>query len=179
MVLKFDLMRFTLARQNRILIVLSILSISSFSFNPTERDWNKIEKSIKQVFDISDCNFSQLIMENNNNKDIYFAISSNEQIVGYLVTGQANSKHRQFDFYILYSKNAIILKVEVLTYREDYGFEMCNIKWLQQFIGLDTENEFEYNSRVDGISGATISVNSIKHKVFTLSNKLKNNIKTL
>ena len=44
---------------------------------------------------------------------------------------------------------------------------------LKQFVGIDTENYSNFNREIDGISGATISVNSLKHNLLKISNKLK------
>ena len=41
------------------------------------------------------------------------------------------------------------------------------------FKNINTTSIFKFNSSVDGISGATISVNSLKKDVFKLSNVLK------
>lgn len=146
------------------------LSIFFLAFKPTEKDWDKIIKSSQKIFNISDPNFNELIGQIENHR--YFTISSKSMQVGYLAIGQANSKHQRFDFYILFSNNVTILEVRVLTYRENYGFEICNKRWLNQFELIETDNQFEYNSKIDGISGATISVNSIKNEVFSLTKEL-------
>ena len=70
-------------------------------------------------------------------------------------------------------KKAEILKIEILQYRENYGAEICSKKWLEKFINISTNNYVEYNRSIDGISGATISVNSVKRDVFKVSNILK------
>ena len=68
------------------------------------------------------------------------------------------------------------MKIEILKYRENYGAEICSKKWLEKFIKISTNDYVEYNRKVDGISGATISVNSVKKDVFNLSNILKKSI---
>ena len=65
------------------------------------------------------------------------------------------------------------MKVEILNYREIHGFEICNKRWLKQFIENNSDSEFEFNSKVDAISGATISVNSLKTSVFKQTQTLK------
>ena len=65
------------------------------------------------------------------------------------------------------------LKVEILNYRESHGFEICNKRWLKQFIRNNSNSEFEFNSKVDAISGATISVNSLRHEAFIQTQNLK------
>ena len=44
------------------------------------------------------------------------------------------------------------------------------------FAGLETNNDVRYNRNINGISGATISVNSIKKDIFKLTNTLKESI---
>ncbi len=65
-----------------------------------------------------------------------------------------------------------------MHYRENYGAEICNKKWLKQFVGLSIPiySYAKYNRMVDGISGATISVNNLKKDVFRLSKLLKKEI---
>ena len=93
-----------------------------------------------------------------------------------MVISEAKSKHQTFDFYILYSIKGDILKVSVLSYRENYGYEICNKSWLKQFCNINLENKFTYLSKIDGISGSTISVNSISNSVYNLSRVLNSNI---
>ena len=158
-------------------MILCLLSAMSFSFNPAEKEWNKIKKSAKKIFDINNCQFDKI--EISDGKESFFTISSNQKKVGYLLTSNANSKCQKFDFCILYDLNLSILKVQILKYRESHGFEICNQRWLKQFILIDTEDRFEYNSKIDGISGATISVNSIKNKVFSLTKRLEKNFENI
>ena len=161
------------------MIVLTVLSIVCFSFNPNKEDWDEIKIATKETFGTSNFDFNKFKIEGADHQNIYFTISSDSDKVGYLVIGEANSQYQKFDFYVLYDTNASILKVEVLNYIETYGFEICNKHWLKQFISARTENIFEYNKKIDGISGATISVSSIKHEIFVITNKLKNKIKKL
>ena len=100
-----------------------------------------------------------------------------DSIIGYLAVTDAPSKFHRFDYYVLFDDKEEILKVEVLHYRENYGGEICSKNWLKQFVGIDTENYSSYSRKIDGISGATISVNSLKHNLLKISNKLKKSSK--
>ena len=46
-------------------------------------------------------------------------------------------------------------KLRILTYRENYGGEISNKRWLKQFLDREVND-------VQAISGATISVESMK-----------------
>ena len=54
-----------------------------------------------------------------------------------------------------------LINAHIVKYREDYGYEVGNKRWLNQFIGLDVNSDFIIGKNIDGISGATISVNSV------------------
>ena len=58
----------------------------------------------------------------------------------------------------------------------DDGSKDGSKKWLENFIQLPTNNYVEFNRKIDGISGATISVSSLKKNVFRLTNILKSEL---
>ena len=85
----------------------------------------------------------------------------------FVYIGKARSKFDAFDYMVLFDENKTIKLVKVLVYRENYGGEIGSKTWLRQFIGIDKPKPF-----VDAISGATISVHSIKNSINTLLTKL-------
>ena len=131
-----------------------------------------IPQSITKIFN----NHTYALEELKNVDDSFYVIKEGGSISGYIVVANAPSKFHQFDYYIIFNKNSDILKIEILKYRENYGAEICSKKWLEKFIKIPTNDYVEYNRKVDGISGATISVNSVKKDVFNLSNILKKSI---
>ena len=154
-----------------------IVALLFCSFKFSEWEWDKkyrsvINKSITKIFN----NHTYKLEELKNVDDSFYVIKEGDSISGYIVVANAPSKFYQFDYYIIFNKNTDILKIEILKYRENYGAEICNKKWLEKFIKISTNDYIEYNRKVDGISGATISVNSIKKDVFNLSNVLKKSI---
>ena len=50
---------------------------------------------------------------------------------------------------------------EIVKYREPYGGQISNKKWLDQFNGKDNSSSYKIGDEISTISGATISVNSI------------------
>ena len=81
--------------------------------------------------------------------------------------GFSPSRFENFDFMVLLDKTNKVKLVRVLVYRENYGGEIGSKRWLKQFIGMTESKHF-----VDAISGATISVNSMKYSVNKLINSL-------
>jgi len=154
-------------------IAFLFFSFTSQSNLLNTKDWRKIEKKAKTTYHLSSVNFSELTINNSNGKGSFFKIEE----VGYLAIGQAPSKFHQFEYFILFSNKGDILYVEVLNYRENYGAEICNKRWLQQFKNINTTSIFEFNSSVDGISGATLSVQSIRFNIWKVTQELHTLIK--
>ena len=157
------------------LFLITYLLFSSFKSSDLEFDkkyTNTICKSITKIFN----NSAYQLRKSIGFEEAFYSIKQNDIILGYFIVTQAPSKFHQFDYYIIFNNKADVLKVEVLCYRENYGGEICNKNWLKQFAGLETNNYVRYNRNINGISGATISVNSIKKDIFKLTNSLKESI---
>ena len=61
-----------------------------------------------------------------------------------------------------FNRQKEIQQVRVLEYTANHGYEIASKSWLKQFV---KNEKFEVGKNVDGISGATISVNSITKNV--------------
>ncbi len=65
-------------------------------------------------------------------------------------------------------KDGKIEKLSVLTYRESHGWEVKHDFFTRQFIGAHLEKKNALSEKIDGISGATLSVRALK-KIARLS----------
>ena len=81
--------------------------------------------------------------------------------------GYSPSKFDNFDYMVLLDCDNEVKLVKVLVYRENYGGEIGSKRWLKQFIGMNKPKPY-----VDAISGATISVNSLKFSLNNLISQL-------
>jgi major membrane immunogen (membrane-anchored lipoprotein) len=81
--------------------------------------------------------------------------------------GYSPSKFENFDFMVILNCDNKIKLVKILIYRENYGGEIGSKRWLKQFIGMNKPKPY-----VDAISGATISVNSLKFSLNNLISQL-------
>ena len=156
---------------------LIVVAFSLFSFTTiyvlSVKDWEKIKENAKAVFNTEGLSFSEIRDISTLEATRFFKIND----LGYLVFDQAPSKFHKFEYYIIFDTKSEILKVEVLNYNENYGAEICNKRWLKQFYQINTSFFPEYNTTVDGISGATISVQSISIHIWNVTAKLKNYLK--
>ena len=58
--------------------------------------------------------------------------------------------------------NCKIASVHVLVYRESHGWEIRYPLFRDQFEGVHLIKDYTLNKKIDGITGATLSVNSMK-----------------
>ena len=126
---------------------------------PSEKIMSKAELTIQKIFDV-DYVKSPIPLNAN-----YYVLSADDSILGYMCLEQAPSKHEMFDFLAIYSADMQLIKLKILAYRENYGGEIANKRWLNQFLTRPIE-------KVQAISGATISVESMKMVVSSLSQKM-------
>jgi len=88
-------------------------------------------------------------------------ITRSDTIVGIAILDNVLGKSLPITFLSCFNSDGQLIKTHIVKYREDYGYEVGNKRWLNQFIGLDVNSDFIIGKNIDGISGATISVNSV------------------
>ncbi len=76
---------------------------------------------------------------------------------GWFIVDQIIGKHEFIDIAVALSSAGKVKGVEVLEYRESYGHEVANPKWLAQFIGRGPGKRLEIDKDIRNISGATLS----------------------
>lgn len=110
---------------------------------------NEIEFASKQRF------FSENIF--------VWTITNNDSLVALGLMDNVYGKAQPITFLTIFSLNGIVHSNHIVKYREEHGGQVANNDWNKQFVGMD--NKSNINKKVDGISGATISVNSVKKGV--------------
>ena len=91
----------------------------------------------------------------------YWNISNNDTTIAYALMDNVLGKSMPITFLVILNNEGNILASEVIKYREAYGSEVGNKNWLAQFAYFNDTTDFKVGKNVDGISGATISVNSL------------------
>ncbi len=76
---------------------------------------------------------------------------------GWFIVDQIIGKHEYIDMAVALSSSGKVTGVEILEYRESYGHEIINPKWLAQFIGRGPGERLEIDRDIRNISGATLS----------------------
>jgi Na+-translocating ferredoxin:NAD+ oxidoreductase RnfG subunit len=138
-------------------------------------------KEVKKTFDIENVTINRQTLDIDGHGRpspgivLYYLLDGEDQI-GYAVLTSAKGRHDYFDYIVIYDADLTILRVRVFEYRSDYGYEICNKKWLSQFEGSKGCN-LKYETDIDAISGATYSASSITEDLSYLCYYLTKNLK--
>ena len=146
-----------------------ILSAVLFGFGLPKNIQNKVNKEIEKVFEINVFEMDPITVSpalNENlpakiREDNLFKLKEGTQLLGYAFVDKAPSKTAKFDYLVIFDVDLKVIHSKVLVYREEYGGEIGSKRWLKQFLGKTAGDRVDYETNIDAISGATISVRSM------------------
>lgn len=75
----------------------------------------------------------------------------------WFILDQVVGKHEFVDIAVGIDAMGHIKGIEILEYRETYGYEVANPKWRAQFIGRNHLEHLQVDDQIQNISGATLS----------------------
>ncbi len=87
----------------------------------------------------------------------------------YAILDNVKGKSLPITFLTIFDENKQVYDSEIIKYREGYGGEVANKSWLNQFINYTDSSNYNVGGAISGISGATISVNSVSKGIYKLS----------
>jgi len=131
-------------------------------FQIEEKVKSEIESQSKQRF------FSESIF--------VWSITANDTLIALGLMDNVYGKAQPITFLTIFTLDGKIHSNHIIKYREEHGGQVINKDWNKQFIGMD--NNSIINQKVDGISGATISVEALKKGVKKLTLLFENIQKT-
>jgi len=154
----------------------------------TKKNKSKVEKIARKTFDVDAIEISAFdkTVISKNLKGNIFALKSDGNVVGHLALRRVHgckiggceensdnsamavyvsdfdeSSYETFDYLMIIDNDQQIVKVQVIDYPGEHGYEVSSKRWLRQFQGYKGDSNLNYGKNVDAISGATISGNSI------------------
>lgn len=80
---------------------------------------------------------------------------------GWFIVDEVVGKHDFITYAVGLNADGSVKQIEVMTYRETYGYEIRNQKWRAQFIGKTANSLLKLDEDVKNISGATLSCRHI------------------
>jgi Na+-translocating ferredoxin:NAD+ oxidoreductase RnfG subunit len=95
------------------------------------------------------------------NQVYIWEITQNDSLVGLAYLDNVKGKSQPITFAVFYNSQGKVARSHIIKYREPVGGEVSNQYWLKQFFGKWAQSNYKVGKDIDGISGATISVNAV------------------
>jgi Na+-translocating ferredoxin:NAD+ oxidoreductase RnfG subunit len=83
----------------------------------------------------------------------------------YFFVDEAIGKHELFTIALGLNPDSSIKRIEILDYRESYGYEIRNEAWRKQFTGKTSTSSLKLGDDIKNISGATLSCRHVTETV--------------
>lgn len=87
------------------------------------------------------------------------------QLLGWFIVDEVVGKHEFITYAAAIAPRGGILGVEVLVYRETYGYQVRDAAWREQFRGKTLRDHFKLGDDITNITGATLSSRNIANGV--------------
>jgi Na+-translocating ferredoxin:NAD+ oxidoreductase RnfG subunit len=87
------------------------------------------------------------------------------QLLGWFIVDEVVGKHEFITYATAIAPTAKVLGVEVLVYRETYGYQVRDSQWRGQFKGKTLQDHFKLDDDITNITGATLSSRNVMNGV--------------
>jgi uncharacterized protein with FMN-binding domain len=96
---------------------------------------------------------------------------------GYFFVDRVVGKHEYITVAVGINANGTVKQIEIMDYRESYGFEVREAAWRAQFVGKSANSPLQLNADIKNISGATLSSKHVTDGVKRILQKYESNFK--
>jgi FMN-binding domain len=76
---------------------------------------------------------------------------------GWFIVDEVLGKHEFITFALGLTNKGAVKQIEIMDYRESYGYEIRDPKWRAQFVGQTAQAPLKLDQDIRNISGATLS----------------------
>ncbi len=94
-------------------------------------------------------------------KYYFYVATTGDRVDGYAFIDDEIGLHLPITFAVKLSESGVVLRQEIMVYRESRGDDVRNIRFRKQFVGKTVHDSLRPNHDIDCISGATISSRAI------------------
>jgi Na+-translocating ferredoxin:NAD+ oxidoreductase RnfG subunit len=84
---------------------------------------------------------------------------------GLFIVEKVVGKHEYITVAIGINPNGTVKQIEIMDYRESYGYEVRDASWRAQFVGKSASSPLQLGADIRNISGATLSSKHITDSV--------------
>jgi Na+-translocating ferredoxin:NAD+ oxidoreductase RnfG subunit len=85
--------------------------------------------------------------------------------LGWFIVDEVIGKHELITYAVALAADGSVRQIEVLEYRETYGYEIRNPNWRRQFVGKRQGDTLKLDQDIRNITGATLSCRHITEGV--------------
>jgi Na+-translocating ferredoxin:NAD+ oxidoreductase RnfG subunit len=96
---------------------------------------------------------------------------------GYFVVDRVVGKHEFITIAVGINANGTVKQIEIMDYRESYGYEVRDAAWRAQFVGKSANSPLQLNADIKNISGATLSSKHVTDGVKRILQKYESGLK--
>jgi uncharacterized protein with FMN-binding domain len=96
---------------------------------------------------------------------------------GYFVVDRVVGKHEFITIAVGINANGAVKQIEIMEYRESYGYEVRDAAWRAQFVGKNANSPLQLNADIKNISGATLSSKHVADGVKRILQKYESSLK--
>ena len=88
-----------------------------------------------------------------------------ERTAGWLFVDQVIGKHEFITYALALTPDGTVRGIEVMDYRETYGYEIRNAEWRRQFVGKHNSDALKLGDDIQNVTGATLSCRHVTQGV--------------
>jgi Na+-translocating ferredoxin:NAD+ oxidoreductase RnfG subunit len=87
------------------------------------------------------------------------------ELLGWFIVDEVVGKHEFITYATAITPGGKVVGIDVLVYRETYGFQIRDADWRDQFKGKTLRDHFKLDDDVRNITGATLSSRNVMNGV--------------
>jgi uncharacterized protein with FMN-binding domain len=96
---------------------------------------------------------------------------------GVFVVDRVVGKHEFITMAVGVNANGTVKQIEIMDYRESYGYEVRDASWRAQFVGKSANSQLELDADIKNVSGATLSSKHVTDGVKRILQKYASSLK--
>lgn len=83
------------------------------------------------------------------------------KFLGWFIVDEVLGKHEYITWALALDPDGAVKSIEIMEYRETYGYEIRNADWRAQFLGKRSGAKLKLDDDIKNVSGATLSCRHI------------------
>ncbi|MDD5140409.1 MAG: FMN-binding protein [Verrucomicrobiales bacterium] len=84
-------------------------------------------------------------------------VQNGDKFIGWFIQDEVLGKHEYIQWVLALNADGSVRQIEILDYRETYGYQVRDEKWRAQFYGKQHGAKLKLDDDIKNISGATLS----------------------